>query len=98
VLDYDGGILQGPYAELYRDRRLRMTPGERVSVTGLEIEVRAVTSDGRAQSARFTFDRPLDDALFRFYYWSEAGFAPFSLPRVGHTATLPPAAIRFGFS
>jgi hypothetical protein len=89
VLDYEGGILTTSLSELYRDRRLRMAPGERVELKGLSITVLGVTDDGRAKSAEFSFDRALDDPQFTFYFWSSAGFAPFTLPPVGGSLSVP---------
>ncbi len=94
-LDYEGGILGTPFLELYRDRRLRMAPGERVSLQGLQIEVLAVTSDGRARRARFSFDRSLDAPSFVFYAWLDGGFERLSPPAVGTRRTLPAAQLPF---
>ncbi len=95
-LDYEGGILSTPFMELYRDRRLRMAPGDRVTLEGLSIEVRRVTADGRVDQAEFTFDRPLEEPSLRFYYWTDGGFAPLSPPPVGEERVLPGAAMRWG--
>ena len=89
VLDYEGGILTTSLSELYRDRRLRMAPGQRVELEGLSVTVRGVTDDGRAKSAEFSFDRALDDPEYRFYYWGREGFARFTLPPVGGSVAVP---------
>jgi hypothetical protein len=88
-LDYEGGILNTPLMEIYRDRRLKMSPGDRVSLEGLSIEVREVTADGRARSATFRFDRTLEADSLRFYAWSKQGFIRFLPPRVGESRNLP---------
>jgi hypothetical protein len=97
IVDYIGGILGTPFLELYRDRRIRMTPGEQVKLEGLVIEVTAVTADGRASQAKFTFDEPLDSDAFRFYYWIDETFKPFSLPAIGASQELPGAHMTWGF-
>jgi hypothetical protein len=94
ALDYEGGILSTSLMELYRDRRLRMAPGDRVDLDGLAIEVVATTDDGRVKTASFSFDHSLDDKTFSFYYWTDNAFARFTPPPVGASTTLPPALIR----
>jgi hypothetical protein len=95
-LDYQGGILGTPFMELYRDRRIPMTPGQRVELEGLSIEVLAVTRDGRASRARFRFDAPLDAPSFRFYAWQHGRFERFTPPRVGMRRVLPGAHFELG--
>lgn len=97
VVDYEGGILATPMMELFRDRRLRMSPGETVELDGLVIKVLAVTDDGRARSAEFAFDAPLRTETFRFYAWENNHFVPFEMPAVGTERTLPAPMIRLGF-
>ena len=92
-LDYKGGILSSPFMELYRDRRLRMTPGETVSLEGLEITVTGVTADGRANRAEFRFDTPLDDPVFVFYYWTDNAFHHFKPPPIGGVTHVPSAEL-----
>jgi hypothetical protein len=95
-LRIEGGILSTPFMELYRDRRLRMSPGDAVELSGLSIRVAHTTDDGRPDVADFTFDRALDDPSFRFYYWTDEGFAKLTLPPVGGKKALPPAILRYG--
>jgi hypothetical protein len=91
VLDYPEGVTDTAFMELFRDRRLRMQPGEQVHLEGLAIEVLQTTADGRLKQVRFRFSDPLDAPSFRFYAWHDAGFVPFSVPAVG-TQTLLAAA------
>jgi hypothetical protein len=91
LVHYDCGILSTPFMELYRDRRLRMAPGQRVELEGLRIEVRDVTADGRAERVAFVFDEPLESPDFRFFHWTANGFAPFVPPALGTTRVLPRA-------
>jgi hypothetical protein len=95
-LDYEGGILSTPFMELYRDRRLRMEPGDTVMLEGLRILVTGVTQDGRANRAEFRFDTPLEDRQFAFYYWAEDGFRHFVPPPVGGLTHLPGAHVNWG--
>jgi hypothetical protein len=96
-LEYREGILSTPFMELYRDRRFRMAPGERVPLEGLTIQVMAVTADGRAQRVRFGFDVALEAPSFRFYQWLHGRFERFVPPLPGVSQELPPAQLDFGF-
>jgi hypothetical protein len=96
ALDYQGGILTTPFMELYRDRRLKMAPGDTVSLAGLDITVTGVTSDGRANRAEFKFDTPLEDPMFVFYYWTDQEFRRFAPPPVGGHTSLPSAVVDWG--
>lgn len=92
-LEYEGGILGTPFMELYRDRRLKMAPGDTVSLEGLDIEVTSVTADGRADRAEFKFDKPLEDPSFVFYYWTDNEFRHFKPPPLGGVTHLPSAVV-----
>lgn len=98
VVDYDGGILQNEFMELYRDRRLPMAVGDHVELQGLAIAVLETTPDGRPTRARFTFDTPLGDPAFVFYYWKDEGFVPFTPPAIGEARELPAAAMKLGLN
>jgi hypothetical protein len=97
IVDYEGGIMGTALLQLYRDRRRTMQPGYTVTLQGLTITVLAVTPDGRAKSAQFAFDTPLEAESFAFYYWRERGFARFTPPPVGESVALPAAEMKFGF-
>ncbi len=98
VLDYEGGILATPFLELYRDRRLPMPVGQRVTLQGLVIEVLATTPDGRPTRARFTFDTDLDAPSFQFYEWRDGKFVTYHPPAIGEAEALPPATLEWGLS
>jgi hypothetical protein len=92
-LQYQGGILSTHFMELYRDRRLRMSVGDRIDLQGLAIEVLAVTADGRAERARFAFERPLEAPSLLFYAWRDGAFVRLAPPAVGASMTLPAASL-----
>lgn len=96
TLTYEGGILNTPFLELYRDRRNAMAPGHTVDLLGHRIEVLEVTEDGRASRVRFAFDHSLADAGFRFYIWGDDGYEPWRPPAVGGSVKLPAAVLRYG--
>lgn len=73
---------------LFRPRQHPMTLSERVRLTGVTIEVIALTADGRPAEAAFRFDADLDDPALRWLLWGAAGhpgYAAFSPPPVGET-------------
>lgn len=95
-LDYAGGILSLPFLELYRDRHIPMHVGDRVDLEGLKIEVLETMPDGRASKARFAFDTPLDSPQFKFVYWLDGGFRPWTPPPVGEKQVMPVASLALG--
>lgn len=68
-----------------------VTLGHTVHLTGLTIQVTAVTEDGRPAEATFRFTVPLEDGSLRWVAWQEGSFAPFNLPGVGEKIVLPGA-------
>ncbi|HEX7669246.1 MAG TPA: hypothetical protein VF395_06685 [Polyangiaceae bacterium] len=85
-VDYEGGLLAAPLSQLYRSARLAMTPGVRVELRGLSIELLSVTPDGRPSSARFTFAEELESGLYRFVEWRGDHYVPFVPPMPGSAA------------
>jgi len=84
----------GLYAldRLYRDRT-PIEPGRLVNVLGMQVEVTAVTADGRPAEAAFRFMTALENPYFRWLQWKDGEFAPFEVPAVGETKTIPAATI-----
>ena len=62
-----------------------------IDLPGMHVDVLGSTADGRPASARFRFDLPLDDPSLYFARWDVQRYAPFKLPAIGETVTLPPA-------
>jgi hypothetical protein len=77
---------------LYRDGT-PMHLGERVELTGMTVEVTALTADGRPAEARFRFDRPLEDPSLRWLRWENGVYVPFEPPPVGAKVRLPPVVV-----
>jgi len=73
---------------LFRNEQHPMALGEHVELTGMTVEVTALTDDGRAAEAAFRFDVPLEDASLRWLKYEDGNFVPFSPPAVGETLTL----------
>jgi hypothetical protein len=90
---FDPLYLMPLFDRLYRDANpLRL--GERIELTGVTIEVTALTADGRPAAARFRFEAGLDDPSLRWLRWDDGVYVPFGLPDVGSSVTLPPARVR----
>jgi hypothetical protein len=90
--DLDLRYLMPLFDRLYRDAT-PMRLGERIELTGVRVEITAVTADGRPAEARFRFDAGLEDPSFRWLRWQDGVYVPFRLPAVGASVTLPPAAV-----
>jgi hypothetical protein len=80
---------------LYRENPT-MRLGERIDLSGLTIEIVALTDDGHPAEVRFAFDRNLDDSSLRWLRWEAGVYVPFALPAVGESVTLPAPAVPFG--
>lgn len=82
------GFISWKFEELLRDERNPMVVGERVELTGLTIEVTALTEDGRPGEAVFRFAVPLEDTSLHWLCWGPEGFVSFALPAVGSDVVL----------
>jgi hypothetical protein len=49
----------------------------------------AVSPQGTPLTVRFQFDSPMNASPWRFYTWTEMGYAPFDMPRPGQSVSLP---------
>ncbi len=79
-LTYEGGLLGPMLTRLYRGRRDPFTPGDRVTLEGLTIEVTRVTDGGRPAVAVFTFEKPLDSPGLCWVMWEKNHFVTFLPP------------------
>lgn len=64
------------------------TVGAKVHLTGMTVEVTALTPDGRPAEAAFRFESPLEDARWRWLQWNNGAFVPFVPPPVGTSLRL----------
>lgn len=79
--------------QLWPNSSLLMHPfsaGEKVQLTGVTYTVLSLTEDDRPQVVRVIFDRSLEDASLRWYWWdwSRSSYQPFILPAVGESVTV----------
>ena len=77
------------FDRLFRDET-PMRVGQRIKLEGVGVEITAVTADGRPAEAAFRFPTPLEDPSLRWLQWDDGVYAPFGLPAVGESVTLPP--------
>jgi hypothetical protein len=84
----EAGYLKFPFDRLFRNADHPLTVGDRIELTGMQVEVTALTSDGRPAEALFVFDVPLEDPSLRWLRYEERQFVPFTPPAVGETVTL----------
>ena len=81
VLTQENGMLSSPTEQL-----LRINPffvGERISLSGFEVEIEAITEDGRPLQVRYTFKQPLENQIYVFMVWEDHGFIPYDPPMIG---------------
>lgn len=82
----EGGFITGPIEHAYRSADEPMALGHKVELTGLTIEVTALTDDGRPAEVTFRFAVPLEDESLRWLeYDDEEGYVPYRPPAVGET-------------
>ena len=94
VITPQGGFMSFFLDRLFRNEDHPFTPGDRVELRGLAIEIDSVTSDGRPAVAAFRFDRPLEDPSYRWIFWRQGTFQetfqPGVLPNVGEEVVIDP--------
>jgi hypothetical protein len=76
------GLLRYQVDQMMRSPRLRpFRAGDRIAMTGLTIEVTAVTPDGRPRDVTARFDKPLDDPSLVWERWQGHTYVPIAAPR-----------------
>lgn len=84
----EDGWLTSPFDIVYRAATRPFFPGYRVQLSGVRIEVRVSTPDGRPQTVHFTFDRALEDDSWRWVVYENGRYVPFDVPDIGETERL----------
>ena len=79
--------------QLFRGADYPMKLGQRVELTGVSIEVTALTDDGRPAEATFRFAVPLEHPSLYWVRGEQDRFVPFTPPAVGDTVYLEPPAL-----
>ena len=96
VVRPEWGYLSSPVDTLARGLGHPMRLGQRVELTGVTIEVTALTDDGRPAEATCRFDVPLEDPSLRWLRWKDGAFVEFAPPGVGESVRLPAAIPALG--
>lgn len=92
VLRPEGGYLGTVMEGLVRSEDRPFHVGDRVHLTGLDVEVTGVTG-GRPTEVVYRFGVPLEDPSLRWIAWRKKSFEPFSPPPVGGEATIPATSV-----
>jgi hypothetical protein len=85
------GLFASIFAPILRPRDRGLAQGEVTRVGGLEITV-AERGEFGPSVLRVRADVPLEDASLRFLVATPFGYARYTLPPVGETYAVPPAA------
>jgi hypothetical protein len=97
VVRPEWGYLSSPIDTLARGLGHPMSLGQRVELTGVTIEVTALTDDGRPAEATCRFEVPLEDPSLRWLQWRDGAFVEFRPPDVGKSVRLPAAIPTLGW-
>jgi hypothetical protein len=89
IVEPKNGFMTGVAAKLWREEANMMHVGQKVVVTGVTAEVQSLTKDNRPQRVKFSFDKPLENASYKFLQWTDNGYVPFKPLSIGETAILP---------
>jgi hypothetical protein len=94
AIDFDPNYACQLLDLLFRRDDAGFKPGDRIALGGVDLEVTQVTPDGRAAEIEYRFDRPLEDAGYRWLIWTDRGrYVEFALPSIGEVRTIPPAKL-----
>jgi hypothetical protein len=89
-LAWKDGLFAQPLDQIFRGSRFPFSVGDSFRLTGLTIEVRELTDDGRPARASYRFSVPLEDPGLRWLKWAGREYESFEPPSIGDTITLPP--------
>jgi hypothetical protein len=90
VMKPQGGFFGLPFDNVFRGPSHPLRVGDQVRLTGMTVEINALTEDGRPGEVAFRFSVPLEDSSLRWLRWEE-GYVPFAPPAVGRSVLLPAA-------
>jgi hypothetical protein len=88
IIRPEKGYLYWVADRLFRDVQHPLSLGEKVELTGMTVEVTALTEDGRPAEAAFQFTVPLEDASLLWLCYRGKAFEPFTPPAVGDSVEL----------
>ena len=82
------GYLAWVFDRLFRNENHPFALGDRVELTGMTVEIRSLTGDGRPRDVAFIFSASLEDPNLVWLQHKEGRFVPFSPPAVGESVEL----------
>lgn len=84
------GFVSAPSEQLLRGPGYPLPKGRKIELPGLLVQITETTPDGRPQEILATFDKPLEDASYRWLVWRGSGYLPFAPPATGEAVDIPP--------
>ncbi len=88
VVEPASGFLRSPLDELFRCDRRPFRVGDRVTLTGMTAEIRALNDEGRPAAVAFAFDVPLEDRSLLWLCFRDGRYQTYVPPAVGHSEVL----------
>lgn len=88
IAEPEGGFITG-FDAVFRGAGHPLALGEVVRLTGVRIEILALTADGRPARVAFRFEAPLEAGRQQWLAWQAGRFVPFSVPAIGATVRVP---------
>jgi hypothetical protein len=88
-LRLDGGWFFYRVERLIRGDIRGLRLGQRITLSGMQVEVTELTPDGRPTEVLARFDKTLEDAEYRWFSYRNGRLVPFQPPAIGASVTLP---------
>ncbi len=82
------GFLGTRLDRLFRAESFPMQAGQTIELTGVAVEIDAVSPHGRPTIVSYRFDAPLEDSRYRWLLWSDGDYVPFEPPGIGEAVEL----------
>ena len=67
--------------------------GETIDIGDPLVTIKEVTDDGRPLTVSFQFNRGLEGSAYRWVRWDDGVYAPFEVPEIGESVSLPPVTL-----
>lgn len=80
--------------QIFRGNRYPMEVGQRVELTGMQVEILSMTEGRRPKRVAFRFSVPLEDRSLHMLYWKDGGFVPYKPPKIGETVLMKAIRLR----
>jgi hypothetical protein len=88
VVRPEKGYLDWVADRLFRGTQHPLALGEKVELTGMTVEITALTEDGRPAEAAFQFSVPLEDPSLLWLCYRGKTFEPFRPPAIGESVEI----------